>query len=174
MTVVQDGRSNTFALLLGFARGQDRLVFATSRGVSRSMILPQRGSSNTVGFLVRDLDLDGDPDLLVTRADTLPSVWLGQAHDFCNVGLGQAGRDALMRVAYPDLLTTGGLAIGFPVARLDFGGLGLLRMGRISVVLAVPPTGTLARSIRLPLPKSMGPLHIPMQLFSVSAAGALR
>jgi hypothetical protein len=157
----------SYSVVLGFASEPDQILAVDRWVVNSAELLPLRGSRNTSGYLVCDYDTDGDLDLVVTRQDTFPSVLLGQATDFCNIGMGQAGREALIHVAYPDMATVGGIGIGFPSMRADLGSLGIMRLARISVLIPVASSTSLKQAIRLPLPARMASTQVPMQLITV-------
>ena len=173
MAFLEGESIGSHSVVLGFAAEQDQILRATNSIFNAPEDLPVRGSRNTRQFLTSDLDLDGDQDLVIARSDTLPALLLGQRTDFCNVGLGQAGREGLIHIAYPDVATLGGIAIGFPSTRVDLGSMGILRLGRMSVILMVAPTGGLQQQLRLPLPATLSPMQIPMQLITAQG-NALR
>ena len=173
MTLLKGSRAGQHSLVLGFMAAHDQILRATNGIFDAGEELAIRGSSNTARYLVGDFDLDGDQDLVIARNDTFPALLLGQTTDFCNVGIGQAGRQGLISVTFPDLATIGGIAIGFPSTRIDLGSMGILRLGRMSVVLMLSSSGSLEQKLRLPLPTKMVPTQIPMQFVTVQG-GALR
>ena len=173
MALLKGSRAGQHSLVLGFMAAHDQILRATNGIFDAGEELAVRGSSNTTRYLVEDFDLDGDQDLVVARNDTFPALLLGQTTDFCNVGIGQAGRQGLISLTFPDLATIGGIAIGFPSTRVDLGSMGILRLGRMSVVLMLSPSGSLEKKLRLPLPAKMVPAQIPMQ-FVTAQGGAIR
>lgn len=170
MSLLTGDKAGQHSLVIGMANAQDQILRATNWVFAAPEELRLRGSRNTSRFLVRDFDLDGDQDLVIARHDTFPALVLGQAMDFCNVGIGQAGREALIHVAYPDLATMGAIGIGFPSTRVDLGGMGILRLARLSVMLMVPSRGNVQQMLRLALPSKMASIEIPMQLMTVRGA----
>jgi FG-GAP-like repeat len=165
------GSANTRvkSLVLGFQGARDRIMRPTNRIFGVPTILPMRGSSRTSRLIVRDLDLDGDDDVVVARFDSYPALLLGQSFQFTHRGgLSQLGREAAMHIALPDLQTFGVVVIGYPVVRFRLPGMGVVRMGRFSVLLPMPnPPRTLVHEIRLPVPTGIALTPIPMQLFTI-------
>lgn len=161
------------SLVLGCPRNRDWIARMNTSGVfGTPEPLPVRGSILTRRLAVADLDLDGDDDLVVARFDALPAVLLGQSVQLSNVGITQAGRESSIRVALPGSQWLGAIAIGFPTARVEIPGLGVIRLQRILPTMLPVPSAQVS-VLRFPMPANLGTTPIPLQLLTVAPNGKL-
>lgn len=164
---VAGGAPNRRSLVVGYAKGFDQLLIGNRGIFAAPRRLPTHGSLNTVGLTVADLDLDGDLDVVTRRSDSWPGLSFGQTTDFAQVGIAQSGREALMQVAMPDSLTMGGLGIGYATTRVYMPAFGVVRLTAIPHIWPLPASKSLLRTVRIPLPATLGPVRLPMQLFTI-------
>jgi hypothetical protein len=172
IAAIHSSNTTLKSVVLGFQGGGDRIMRLSSRTFGAPELLPFRGSTKTRELLVRDLDLDGDDDVVVVRFDTYPALLLGQSFQFTHRGgLSQLGREASLHVALPDRQTFGVLGIGYPVVRFELPFMGVVRMGRFSVLMPMPnPPTKLIHEVRVKIPTSIGLTPIPMQMFTIKNA----
>lgn len=166
---------------LVFGSGAESDVMFTSNGslfTGRS-VLPDRGSHRTSQVIVRDLDVDGDEDLVIGRAGTLPRVLLAQTFQLSSRGIAQNGRDLAIRVRAPHV-GSAAILISGSTRRLPLLNWGLLRLnpsaGLIQLAsFPIPATGvfdlTIPTQVTYPefeLPMQMGYLDMVQGRFSLS------
>ncbi|MEE9125600.1 MAG: VCBS repeat-containing protein [Planctomycetota bacterium] len=128
--------------------------------------LPYRGSHVTQGCLTGDLDLDGDDDLVTLCATTLPGVLLGQSSQLTQNSVTQVGRSLRLAVRLPSITAMGLVGVWFQPTRIPVPGLGILRIQNPIPILSFGPNAT-ATDVLLPIPASLKPQPVPVQLFVV-------
>ena len=131
------------ALVLSSDREPDVLLVRQGALWSSPQRLPCRGSRATERVLVGDVDVDGDPDLVMVRSSSLPRVLFHQRLQLQSLGVAQLGRPALVRLTAPHL-GVAALFVGPRAARLPLPPFGLLRLD---------PVG-LAELLQFPVPAS--------------------
>jgi hypothetical protein len=152
------------ALVLTSDREPDVLFVRQAPGWTAAGRLPCRGSRGTTGALVGDLDLDGDDDLVMVRASSLPRILFAQRLQLQSLGVAQLGRPAglRLRARHPGVAA---LLVGQRPARLPLPPFGLLRLepaGLSQLALLPVPAGG-AVDLTLPTAASWPELELALQ-----------
>lgn len=150
--------------------GEEDVLLARSASSFRLDPVPMRGSRATRRLLAEDLDLDGDQDLVVVRADSEPAVLPGLDTQLAARGLGQNGRVLRLLVAGPSG-GTGFLLFSPLTTRSPLAGLGILRLVSPVTVAAVR-LGAAPTVIDLVVPPTLPPLDLPLQLVTFDPLAA--
>jgi hypothetical protein len=168
VAALNSGARRAAAVVAGSAAAGD-LVIARSvaGGVYAATPVPLRGTSRTVGFLVGDLDVDGDQDLVRLRDGSLPAILFQHEVQLAQTGVCQLGRSGTLRLRGPEgnsvhLFASASLT---PV-RLPVPGIGLLRLapfGLVEVFNAAIPAAGVVEPPPIPTGPAWSPGEIPLQ-----------
>ena len=153
------------ALVLGSNREPDLLFVRQGLLWSAPRRLPCRGSRATEQVLVGDVDVDGDPDLVMLRASSLPRVLFNQGLQLQSLGVVQLGRPAPLRFTAPHV-GVAVILVGPRSARLRVPPFGLLRIDPIGLAqllkVSVPAGGVV--DVSLPTSAAWPEFELPMQV----------
>jgi hypothetical protein len=119
------------------------------------------------GFLVADLDVDGDRDLVVLRNGVAPSVLLQQTTQLNALGVVETGRSLALDI-HGDAQDLAFVLMSPLVARAQVPSFGVLRLAAPATVLTTPLPGGTARIV-LPIPGNLSPTLLPLQLVTYRA-----
>ncbi len=157
------GPGTASPLLLGSATSHDVILPRLAGGFGPPIQLPARGSLSTTEFLVGDLDVDGDRDVVIARSGHLPAVLLNQRLQLTQTGVAQVGRPLVLRVRAP---ASGIVALLLgPQTRLALPPYGWLRIHPAGMVV-LPQFGVSANAPTdwsLPTPPTLPEISVPVQ-----------
>ena len=159
-------RAQPEQLVFGSGTAADVVFSRVGTSFSRRLVMPGRGSHRTADVLVRDLDVDGDEDLVIVRSTALPRVLFDQSFQLSSLGIAQVGRPLTIRARGPNI-GSAALMISAGTRRLPLLNWGLLRLnpGAGLFQLAsfpIPASGSF--DLTIPTLASYPPFELPMQM----------